>query len=33
MSDEIFTVGIILLCILYGGDPDLMDAILHYLNK
>lgn len=33
MSDEIICIGIIILAILFGGEPDLMDAIITNLNK
>lgn len=33
MSDAIFVGGIILLSILFGGEPDLMSAIIGYLTQ
>ncbi len=33
MTDEIVVGGIILLFILFTGEPDLMDAIIHALMK
>jgi hypothetical protein len=33
MSDEFLIAGVVILAILFGGDPDLMDAIINWLNK
>ena len=33
MSDEIIVGGIILLFVLFAGDPDLMDALIYWLMK
>ena len=32
-SESVLIVGIIVLIILFAGDPDLMDAIIVYLKK
>lgn len=33
MSDEIIVGGIIVMAILFGGEPDLMSAIIHLLMR
>jgi hypothetical protein len=33
MSDAIFAGGIILVVILFGGEPDLMSAIIGYISQ
>ena len=33
MSDEIIIIGIIILGVLFGGEPYLMDEIITNLNK
>jgi len=33
MSDAALILGIVLLIILFGGEPDLHDALMHYLMK
>ena len=30
-SDTVVIAGIVLLIIAFGGEPDLMDALVHYL--
>jgi len=32
MTDEIIIFGVILMCILFAGDPDLMDAIISLIE-
>jgi len=32
-SESVLIVGIVVLVILFAGDPDLMDAIIVYLKK
>ena len=31
MTDKIMIVGTIILIVLFGGDPDLIDGIIHWL--
>lgn len=31
MRDEIVFVGLILVVLLFGGEPDLMDAVIHWI--
>lgn len=31
MSDRIMFAGVILIVILFGGEPDLMDALVHWI--
>ena len=33
MVDAIFILCLFLLIILFGGEPDLMDAVIHFLMK
>jgi len=33
MADAALILGIVLLIILFGGEPDLHDALMHYLMK
>ncbi len=33
MSDELIIIGIVILAVLFGGDPDLMDVIVKLLMK
>ena len=32
-SDILFLVGIFSLMVLFGGEPDLMDAIMEHIKK
>lgn len=31
MTDEIVFVGLILVVLLFNGEPDLMDAVVHWI--
>jgi len=33
MADAALILGIVLLIIFFGGEPDLHDALMHYLMK
>lgn len=33
MTDEIMFVGVILVVLLFGGEPDLMDAVIHWIMQ
>jgi len=33
MADAALIIGIVLLIIFFGGEPDLHDALMHYLMK